>query len=201
MGILGKTATAVKGILTGMGITFHHFVRFDEVITQQYPENRATLRMPARYRGKVMLLRDETGATKCTACGLCVRACPNNSLQVEKERDPETGKFRLRSYVYHFERCTLCGLCVDTCKFSALAMGQSFENAVYERGALTLLLNTPDGVPRPATEEDMKPAPKAEAKPAPKPEAKAEVKAEVKAEPAPEAKPAATAEKEAPPHA
>jgi NADH-quinone oxidoreductase subunit I len=169
MGILGKTATAVKGLLTGMGITFHHFVRFDEVITQQYPENRETLRMAPRFRGKVHLLRDEAGAYRCTACGLCVRACPNNSLEVHKERDPETNKFKLKLYVYHFERCTLCALCVDACKFSALGMGQEFENAVYDRRVLTLVLNTADGAPRTATDEELKPPPKAEAKPVPRP--------------------------------
>ena len=153
MGYIGRTATAVRGMLTGMGITLGHYVRFSEVVTQQYPENRATLKMPPRFRGKVHLLRDpEKGTFRCTACSLCVKACPNNSLTVQRERDPETNKFRLAGYYYHFERCTLCGLCVDTCKFSALAMGNEFENAVYDRRDLTLRLDTPDGVPRPAPE-------------------------------------------------
>ena len=153
MAIFGKTATAIKGLVGGMWITINHYWRFSEVITQQYPENRATLRMAPRFRGKIRLLRDpESGAHRCTACGLCVKACPNNSLTVQRERDPETNKFRLAGYYYHFERCTLCGLCVDTCKFSALAMGNDFENAAFERGALTLRLDTPDGVPRPAPE-------------------------------------------------
>ena len=154
MGFFGRATTAVGGLLQGMGITFGHFVRFSEVITQQYPENRATLKIPARFRGKIHLLRDAaTGKYPCTACGLCMKACPNNSLTVKREKDPETNKFKLAGYYYHFERCTLCGLCVDTCRFSALAMGNEFENAAYDRGSLTLRLDTPDGVPRPAPEE------------------------------------------------
>ena len=153
MGLIGRTATAVKGLIGGMGITLGHYVRFSEVITQQYPENRETLRMAPRFRGKVRLLRDpESGAYRCTACSLCVKACPNNSLAVKREKDPETNKFKLAGYYYHFERCTLCGLCVDTCKFSALAMGNEFENAAFERGVLTLRLDTPDGAPQPAPE-------------------------------------------------
>ena len=95
-GFFERATTAVDGLLKGMGITFGHFVRFDEVITQQYPENRATLKMAPRFRGKIHLLRDpETGAYPCTACGLCMKACPNNSLTVKREKDPATNKFRL----------------------------------------------------------------------------------------------------------
>jgi NADH-quinone oxidoreductase subunit I len=153
MSYVGRVATAVQGFAKGMKITLRHYLRFSEVVTQQYPENRATLKLPPRFRGKVSLLRDpEKGTWRCTACSLCVKACPNNSLTVQRERDPETNKFRLAGYYYHFERCTLCGLCVDTCKFSALAMGNDYENAAYERRVLTLRLDTPDGVPRPAPE-------------------------------------------------
>ena len=153
MGYVGRVGTAVTGFAKGMRITLRHYLRFSEVVTQQYPENRATLKMPPRFRGKIHLVRDAaTGAFPCTACGLCMKACPNNSLTVKREKDPETNKFKLAGYYYHFERCTLCGLCVDTCKFSALAMGNDYENAAYERGALTLRLDTPDGVPRPAPE-------------------------------------------------
>jgi NADH-quinone oxidoreductase subunit I len=153
MSYVGRVATAVQGMAKGMKITLRHYLRFSEVVTQQYPENRATLKLPPRFRGKIHLLRDpERDAFRCTACGLCVKACPNNSLTVKREKDPETNKFRLAAYFYHFERCTLCGNCVDTCKFAALAMGNDYENAAFERGALTLRLDTPDGVPRPAPE-------------------------------------------------
>jgi NADH-quinone oxidoreductase subunit I len=168
MGILRKTASGVKGMIEGMGITFGHFVHLDQIITQQYPENRATLKMAERFRGRLELTRDAaTGAYKCTACGLCVRACPNNSLQVEKERDPETKKFRLTQYIYHFERCTLCALCVDACKFEAIRMGQRFENAVYDRRQLTVILNDAPPAPVAAPAAAAAPAaPAADAAPA-----------------------------------
>jgi NADH-quinone oxidoreductase subunit I len=63
MSYLGRVTTAIHGLLQGMGITFGHYVRFNEVITQQYPENRATLKMAPRFRGKIHLVRNpESGA-------------------------------------------------------------------------------------------------------------------------------------------
>lgn len=142
MNIVQKTFSGVKGLLSGMGLTFKYLVRFDKVITQQYPENRATLVIPPRTRGKVELIKNDNGAGyKCTACGLCVKACPNNSITVEKERDPVTKKMRLTKYEYRFDRCTLCGLCVEACKFDALRMGQQFEVATYSREELIQILN------------------------------------------------------------
>jgi NADH-quinone oxidoreductase subunit I len=129
-------------LLSGMWMTIRYMVRFDQVITQQYPENRDRLVLPNRYKGQVELVKDPaTGLYKCHGCGVCVKACPNNSIFVERDRDPVTKKPRLKKYVYHFERCTLCGLCVDSCKFEALQMGQRFESAVYDPQELTLLLN------------------------------------------------------------
>jgi NADH-quinone oxidoreductase subunit I len=146
MKIIDKTYHGVKGLLSGMWMTIRYMVRFDQVITQQYPENRDRLVLPNRYKGQVELVKDPaTGLYKCHGCGVCVKACPNNSIFVERDRDPVTKKPRLQKYVYHFERCTLCGLCVDSCKFEALQMGQRFETAVYDPQELTLLLN--DQVP------------------------------------------------------
>ena len=152
MNVIRKTYNGVKGLLSGMALTLRYFVRFDKVITQQYPENRAQLKLPPRYRGKLELVRDPaTGQYKCSACGICVKACPNNSIVIEKERDPETKKMKLTQYEYHFERCTLCGLCVEACKFGAIRMGQQFENAVFTREELVQILNEDAQIERPVT--------------------------------------------------
>jgi len=39
--------------------------------------------------------------------------------------------------------CTFCGLCVKTCPSQALAFGQEFEHAVFDRTKLTKVLNQP----------------------------------------------------------
>jgi NADH-quinone oxidoreductase subunit I len=151
MNIIRKTWAAVKGLLSGMKLTLGYFVRFDKVITQQYPENRDTLKIPQRSRGRLELVRDpKTGEYECSACGICVKACPNNSIAVERERDPVTKKWRLSKYEYRLDRCTFCGLCVESCKFTAVRMGQQFETAVYSRDELVQLLNE-DSSPAAAT--------------------------------------------------
>jgi NADH-quinone oxidoreductase subunit I len=142
MKLLHKTYHGIKGLLSGMALTLRYFLRFDKVITQQYPENRDHLKLPDRTRSQVELVKDtDTGNFRCNACGLCVRACPNHSIEVERERDAVTNKNKLVRYVYHFDRCTVCGLCVDACREEALAMGKGFENAVYDSSELVLILN------------------------------------------------------------
>ncbi|MGB9602474.1 MAG: NuoI/complex I 23 kDa subunit family protein [Limisphaerales bacterium] len=142
MNIIKKTYDGLKGLLSGMALTFSYFIRFDKVITQQYPENRDKLKLPPRSRSRIELIYDEqSGNFKCIACGLCVRACPNNSIEVIRGKDPQTQKPKLEKFVYHFERCVVCGLCVEACKSDALTMGNKFENAVYDSSQLTIILN------------------------------------------------------------
>jgi NADH-quinone oxidoreductase subunit I len=146
MSLINKTYSGLKGLLSGMGLTLGYFLKPGKVITQQYPENRETLKLPARSRSRVELVRDpQSGNFVCGACGVCVKACPNGSLEVTRGRDPVTKKPVLEKFVYHFERCTLCGLCVDSCHTEALTMGRSFENAVYDSSQLTVLLK--EGAP------------------------------------------------------
>lgn len=142
MSIIKKTYEGLKGLISGMALTVYYFVRFDKVITQQYPENRDKLKLPPRSRSRIELVFDEkSGNFRCIACGLCVRACPNNSIEVVRGKDPQTQKPKLEKFVYHFERCVVCGLCVDACKSDALTMSNKFENAVYDSSQLTIILN------------------------------------------------------------
>lgn len=118
-------------------MTLGYFLRFDQVITQQYPENRKTLKLPPRFRGKIELVRDpQTGRHHCGACGLCVRVCPNGSIEIASVRDPESKKLRLTRYQYHFGRCSLCGLCIEACRPEALKMSPQYETAVYDKSDL-----------------------------------------------------------------
>ncbi len=165
--MLTKTYAALKGLLSGMGLTLGYFFRPSKVITQQYPENRQTLKLPRRSRSRIELVRDpQTGGFLCVACGVCVKACPNNTIQVVRGKDPVTKKPVLEKFVYHFERCTVCGLCVEACHTEALAMGRSFENAVYDSSQLTMLLNA-DAPPPPGAPPEQAKAPAPEAHPAP----------------------------------
>jgi NADH-quinone oxidoreductase subunit I len=133
----------VKGffsLLGGMSITIREF--FSKDVTQQYPDER--WQMHERFRGRVdMPLDPVSGAHKCTLCMMCVRACPNASLEIVVGKGAD-GKTRvLDKYIYKLSTCTLCELCVESCNFDAIRMAHDYELATYDRQALTLLLNEP----------------------------------------------------------
>lgn len=127
-------------LLGGMSITIVEF--FSKDVTQQYPDER--WRMHERFRGRVdMPLDPISGAHKCTLCMMCVRACPNASLEIVVGKGSD-GKTRvLDKYIYKLSTCTLCELCVEACNFDAIKMAHDYELATFDRQSLTLLLNVP----------------------------------------------------------
>ena len=83
----------IRTLLTGLKVTGKEFVT-----TEQYPENRATLKMNERFCGTLTMPHDAEGKNKCVACGLCQAACPNGTIKITTETvtDEETGKPRRR---------------------------------------------------------------------------------------------------------
>jgi NADH-quinone oxidoreductase subunit I len=138
---------AAGGLVKGMRLTLGYFVRPARIVTQQYPENRATLKFPPRYRAMLSLIYDDQGYHRCTGCGLCAKACPNGSLKVMSRKGPVTGKNELDRYIWRMDSCTVCNACVQVCPFGALEMTHSFENAVYDRRLLIFSLNRYAGPP------------------------------------------------------
>jgi len=66
----------IPAILSGMRITMSHF--FKKKATLNYPEKKRPI--AEVYRGQHVLKRDEIGAERCTACGLCAIACPAEAI-------------------------------------------------------------------------------------------------------------------------
>ena len=64
-------------LLTGLKVTGREF--FTPKITEQYPENRATLKMYDRFCGSLTMPHDAEGRNRCIACGLCQSACPSTT--------------------------------------------------------------------------------------------------------------------------
>ena len=93
----------VGSLLTGLKVTGREF--FTPKVTEQYPENRATLRMFDRYCGELTMPHDAEGHNRCIACGLCQAACPNGTIHITTEMvtDPETGKSRRRLVRYEYD--------------------------------------------------------------------------------------------------
>jgi NADH-quinone oxidoreductase subunit I len=137
---------AVRSLLKGMKTTGYYFVRPKEIITQQYPDNRATMNLPERFRGEVVMPHDENNEHACTGCTACELACPNATIKIITKFETVDGKKKkaLDTFVYRLELCTMCNLCVEACPTSAIKMAQTFEHSVFDRNQLTKKLNKPD---------------------------------------------------------
>lgn len=140
---------AVRALIIGMKVTGYYFVHPRQIVTQQYPENRATLQMFDRFKGEVVMPHNENNEHKCTACGICEMNCPNGSIEIISEMQVNAeGKKKkvLSKHIYHLGMCTFCNLCVKTCPSNAIIMDQTFEHAVFDRAKLTKVLNKPGSV-------------------------------------------------------
>ena len=137
----GSIAAGLKTLATGMKVTWKEY--FTPKSTEQYPENRkTTLHVAERHRGRLVMLRDENGAVKCTACTLCEKTCPNGSIKTEMVTTEDgKKKRRLVDYQYDLGDCMFCQLCVNACNFDAIKFTNDFENATFSRDALALHLD------------------------------------------------------------
>ncbi len=121
--------TYVPEIVKGLGLTLKNM--FGPKFTMQYPEEKFI--PPASYRGRPVLVQEESGEERCVACGLCSRVCPALAIEVqagetdrEKERYPE--KFEINMI-----RCIFCGFCEEVCPEEAIIMSKDYELAFTNR--------------------------------------------------------------------
>lgn len=137
-------ADGIKTLGAGLKTTLREY--FTPKSTEQYPENRKiTLHVSARHRGRLVFKRNEDGSYKCTACTMCEKACPNDTIKIiaHMETNPETGrkKKQLDDYQYDLGDCMFCQLCVNACNFDAIEFTNDFENSVFDREKLVLHLD------------------------------------------------------------
>lgn len=150
-------ADGVKTLATGMKITLKEY--FTPKSTEQYPENRkTTLHVSKRFRGRLVFKRVEdpndpeavkrglkVGDHKCTACTMCEKACPNDTIKItaHMEVNEETGRKQkqLDDYQYDLGDCMFCQLCVNACNFDAIEFTNDFEHAVFDRSKLVMHLD------------------------------------------------------------
>jgi NADH-quinone oxidoreductase subunit I len=128
----------LPAIFGGMMITISHFFRKKPTI--KYPEQ--TREFSGIYRGQHVLKRDEIGAERCTACGLCAVACPAEAItMVSAERKPgEEHLYREEKYAAKYEinmlRCIFCGDCEEACPKEAIFLTDRKVDTQYTRGKL-----------------------------------------------------------------
>ena len=124
----------LPAILGGMATTLKHF--FQKPATIRYPEQ--TRYLGPVYRGQHILKRDESGAERCTACGLCAVARPAEAISMvaEERKKGEETLYREEKYAKVYEinmlRCIFCGLCEEACPKQAIYLRHDKMAPVFE---------------------------------------------------------------------
>ena len=112
----------LPAIIGGMGTTLKHF--FSKKVTIRYPEEKRYL--GPVFRGEHILKRDEEGAERFTACGLCAVACPAEAISMvaDERKKGEEHLYREEKnasvYEVNMLRCIFCGLCEEACPKQAI---------------------------------------------------------------------------------
>jgi NADH-quinone oxidoreductase subunit I len=125
----------LPAILGGVMITLRHF--FKRKATVKYPEKKRSF-SPV-WRGQHVLKRDEKGAERCTACGLCAVSCPAEAITMTsgERKKGEENLYREEKYATTYEinmlRCIFCGLCEEACPKEAIFLTDRLVSTDYGR--------------------------------------------------------------------
>lgn len=125
----------LPAIIGGMLTTLKHL--FKSKPTIKYPEQKRPI-APV-YRGQHVLKRDDEGAERCTACGMCAVACPAEAITMEsaERKKGEEHLYREEKYAQTYEinmlRCIFCGLCEEACPKEAIFLTDRLVSTDFDR--------------------------------------------------------------------
>ena len=124
--LISEVYCGLKSLFVGMRITLGEF--FKPTVTVRYPYE--TLKIPARFRGHIELVRDPTtGQPKCFVCKLCEKACPSDCITVEGVKPEGARRKTVTYYRLDFTKCSLCGSCVEACRDGAIRFSREYNLA------------------------------------------------------------------------
>jgi NADH-quinone oxidoreductase subunit I len=105
-------------------------------IVGEYPEVK--VKLAPRYRGRLMMLKDEQGEIKCVCCLACEKICPTQVISIIKgKKEGRKTPFPTR-YDFEMERCIFCEFCVESCGFDSIILNHQFELAHYNREDMSI---------------------------------------------------------------
>ena len=115
-------------IIRTIFLVFLHL--FKRKATVLYPEEKPKL--PARWRGRIVLTRNANGRERCVACYLCSTVCPVDCISLQRAETAD-GRFYPEYFRINFSRCIFCGFCEEACPTYAIQLTPDFEMCEYNR--------------------------------------------------------------------
>jgi formate hydrogenlyase subunit 6/NADH:ubiquinone oxidoreductase subunit I len=100
--------------------------------TVKYPFG--PLVIPKGFRGAIVI-----DTEKCTGCGLCVRDCPAEGLELIKESRQD---YQL---IHYPARCAYCGQCEDSCARGAISHSNDLVDPTYDSDEWVVALKHESG--------------------------------------------------------
>jgi hydrogenase-4 component H len=95
--------------------------------TVKYPF--CELNLPKGFRGEIVV-----DTELCSGCGLCVRDCPAEALELIKE---SRSVYKL---IHYPARCAYCGQCEDSCHRGAISHTNRLVSPTTDSGGWSVVL-------------------------------------------------------------
>ncbi|MCC6160221.1 MAG: 4Fe-4S dicluster domain-containing protein [Deltaproteobacteria bacterium] len=133
-GYFSNIRRAITSTFEGLAVTSSWLFR--RPITIQYPDKIPQPiqdSLPDNYRGIL-----EVDLARCSGCMLCAKTCPINVLDIQLEKNPETGVREIMRFDIDIGRCMYCGLCSEACAFDSLRHTTEFEAVASSPDRLVL---------------------------------------------------------------
>lgn len=164
-------------LVVGLKITGRNFVQ--PQVTVHYPRQVVDPELTSSYRGPIALVAHPRDAAKakCTACMICVGACPSSCITVVKAPAPVITAEQEKAFqeaeargeeverpsapreaviwINDFSLCSLCGMCVEACPTRCIVFSHDLNSVGTSRGAFLHNLLAPFPGTMEATQEQM----------------------------------------------